>query len=69
MVFWSDETIVEAVIDAIRRGWVLNTELRSELLGIVDEAVGADRVLVAVAIDDLRQAIKDALPKWLKRLI
>ena len=59
MVFWSDETIVEAVIDVIRRGWVLNTELRSELLAIIDEAVRADRVLVAVAIDDAIVAVAD----------
>ena len=59
MVFWSDETIVEAVIDAIRRGWILNTELRSELLAIIDETVRADRVLVAVAIDDAIVAVAD----------
>jgi YVTN family beta-propeller protein len=59
MVFWSDETIVEAVIDAIRRGWILNEELRSELLAIIDEAVRADRVLVAVAIDDAIVAVAD----------
>lgn len=45
MVFWSEETIVEAVLDAIRRGWILDAELRSELLAIIDEAVRADRVL------------------------
>ncbi len=57
MVFWSDETMVEAVIDAIKRGWILNAELRSELLAIVDEIIRADRVLVAVAIDDAIVAI------------
>jgi len=59
MVFWSDETIVEAVIDAIRHGWILNAEIRSELLAIIDEAVRADRVLVAVAIDDAIVAVAD----------
>ncbi len=44
--------MVKAVIDTLRRGWILNTELRSELLAIVDEVTRADRVLVAVAIDD-----------------
>jgi len=51
-VFSYEVTIVEAVLDAIRRGWIVNAELRSELLAIVDEAVRADRVLAAVAIDD-----------------
>ena len=51
-VFSYETTIVEAVLDAIRRGWIMNAELRSELLAIVDEAVRADRVLAAVAIDD-----------------
>ena len=51
-VFSYEATFVEAVLDAIRRGWIVNAELRSELLAIVDEAVRADRVLAAVAIDD-----------------
>jgi len=58
-VFWSEVTIVEAVIDTIRRGWVLNTELRSDLLSIVDEIIRADRTLVAVVIDDAIVAIAD----------
>jgi YVTN family beta-propeller protein len=58
-VFWSEEIVVEAIIDAVRRGWVLNAELRSELLSIVDEIVRADRVLVAVVIDDAIVAIAD----------
>ena len=59
MVFWSDETVVEAVIDAIRRGWILDVELHSKLLAVIDEAVRADRVLVAVAIDDAVVAVAD----------
>lgn len=51
-VFFYEVTIVEAVLDAIRRGWIVNEDIRSELLAIVDEAVRADRVLAAVAIDD-----------------
>jgi YVTN family beta-propeller protein len=51
-VFSYEATIVEAVLDAIRRGWIVNEDIRSELLAIVDEAVRADRVLAAVAIDD-----------------
>jgi len=58
-VFLNEETIVEAVIDAIRRGWILDTVLRSELLAIIDETVRADRVLVAVAIDDAIVAVAD----------
>lgn len=58
-VFWSEEMIVEAVIDAIRSGWVLNAELRSELLSVVDEIIRSDRVLVAVVIDDAIVAIAD----------
>ncbi|MHC4439400.1 MAG: beta-propeller fold lactonase family protein [Planctomycetota bacterium] len=59
-VFWSEVTMIEAVIDTIRRGWVLNGELRSELLSIVDEIIRADRVLVAVVIDDAIVAIADS---------
>jgi YVTN family beta-propeller protein len=58
-VFDSGQTVVEAVIMAIRSGWVSNTELRSELLAVIDESVRADRVLVAVAIDDAIVAVKD----------
>jgi YVTN family beta-propeller protein len=59
MVFWSDETIVDAVIDAIRHGWILDVELRSKLLAVIDEVIRADRVLVAVAIDDAIIAVAD----------
>jgi len=51
-VFSCEETIVNAILNAIRRGWITNTELHAELLAIVDQAVRADRVLAAVAIDD-----------------
>jgi YVTN family beta-propeller protein len=51
-VFRAEQTMVEAILDTIRRGWIINAELRSELLAIIDEAVRADRVLAAVAIDD-----------------
>ena len=51
-VFGSGQTMVEAILDAIRQGWIMNEELRSELLTIIDETLRADRVLVAVAIDD-----------------
>lgn len=50
--FEAEQTMVKAVLDAIRRGWIVNAELRSELLAVTDEAVSADRVLAAVAIDD-----------------
>ena len=52
--------MVEDIIAAIRRGWILDAELRSELLAVVDEIVRADRVLVAVAIDDAIVAVADA---------
>jgi YVTN family beta-propeller protein len=58
-VFWSEAAIVQSAIDAIRRGWVLNAELRSELLSIVDAIIRADRVLAAVVIDDAIVAIAD----------
>jgi len=51
-VFGAEQTMMEAILDTIRRGWIMNAELRSELLAIIDEAVRADRVLAAVAIDD-----------------
>ena len=51
-VFGVEQTMVEAILDTIRRGWIINAELRSELLAIIDVAVRADRVLAAVAIDD-----------------
>jgi len=51
-VFEAEQTMVQAILDAIRRGWVTSVELRSELLAIIDEAVRADRVLAAVVIDD-----------------
>ena len=60
MVFGSDETIVQDIIGAISRGWILDPELRSELLAVIDEVVRADRVLVAVAIDDAIVAVADA---------
>lgn len=60
MVFWSDETTVEDIIDAIRRGWILDAELRSGLIGFIDEIVRADRVLVAVAIDDAIVAVAES---------
>jgi len=52
MVFWNDQTTVEAILDAVGRGWITNAEVRSELLAIISEVVRADRVLAAVAIDD-----------------
>jgi hypothetical protein len=51
-VFESEQTMVEAILNAVRRGWIMNAELRLELLAIADAVVRADRVLVAVAIDD-----------------
>ena len=50
--FASSQTMVEAVLDALRRGWIVNAKLSAELLAIVDGVVRADRVLVAVVIDD-----------------
>jgi len=52
VVFEAEQTMVQAALDTIRRGWIMNAELRAELLAIVDEAVRADRVLALVAIDD-----------------
>jgi YVTN family beta-propeller protein len=62
-VFASEQTMVQAVLDTIRRGWITNADLRTELLAIADETVRADRVLAAVAIDDaiMAQAAADAL--------
>jgi YVTN family beta-propeller protein len=60
-VFSYEATIVEAILDAIRRGWIVNAELRNELLAIVDEAVRADRVLATVAIDDAIVAVADPM--------
>lgn len=51
-VFQSGQAMVQAILDAVRRGWIMDAEIRSELLAVVDEVVRADRVLVAVAIDD-----------------
>jgi len=51
-VFETGQAMVKAILDSIRRGWITNTEIRAELLAITDEAVRADRVLAAVAIDD-----------------
>ena len=52
VVFETGQAMVEDTLESIRRGWIINAELRSELLAIVDQAVRADRVLAAVAIDD-----------------
>ncbi len=62
-VFGSGQTMVEAVLKAIRDGWVVGAALRTELLAVANEAVRADRVLVAVAIDDaiMAGADRDAL--------
>ena len=51
-VFGSGQTMVEAILDTIQKGWIMNMEIRSELLAIVNEELQADRVLAAVAIDD-----------------
>lgn len=51
-VFASNQTTVKGILNAIRQGWIVNSELEAELLTIVDEEVRADRVLAAVAIDD-----------------
>ena len=52
VVFDTGQAMVEATLDTIRRGWIIEAELHVELLAIVDEAVRAHRVLAAVAIDD-----------------
>jgi YVTN family beta-propeller protein len=52
VVFETGQAMVEATLDTIRRGWIMDAELHVELLAIVDQAVHADRVLAAVAIDD-----------------
>jgi YVTN family beta-propeller protein len=51
-VFRSGISMVDAVLKAVRHGWITGAELRGELLAIADEAVRADRVLAAVAMDD-----------------
>jgi len=58
-VFASERKMVEAILDALRRGWIVNPKLETELLAIVDEIVRADRVLAAVAIDDAIMAQAD----------
>jgi len=50
--FWCDEMMVESIVDAIKHGWILNAELHSELMAIIDETIRADRVLVEICIDD-----------------
>ncbi|NQV31358.1 MAG: YncE family protein [Phycisphaeraceae bacterium] len=52
VVFETGQAMVEATLDTIRRGWIMDAELHVELLAIVDQAVRADRVLAAVVIDD-----------------
>ncbi|NQV34188.1 MAG: YncE family protein [Phycisphaeraceae bacterium] len=52
IVFGAGEDTVKAILNAVRNGWIINTELRSELLAISDAVVRAHRVLAAVAIDD-----------------
>ena len=59
-VFASEQKMVEAIFDALRRGWIVNPELETELLAIVDEIVRADRVLAAVVIDDAIVAQADS---------
>lgn len=51
-VFASGQATVEAMLNAIRRGWIVNTKLNAELLAVADEIARASRVLAAVAIDD-----------------
>ncbi len=45
--------MIKAVLNTIRSGWIVDAELRSELLAIVSQIVRANRVLAAVAIDDV----------------
>lgn len=59
-LFASEQTMVQAMLDAIRLGWIVSAKLETELLAIVDEVVRADRVLAAVAIDDALVAKADA---------
>ena len=58
--FASAQTMVEAIFDALRLGWVVNVKLEAELLAVVEEVVRADRVLAAVAIDDAIMAKAEA---------
>ena len=60
VVFETGQAMVEATLESIRRGWIMDAELHVELLAIVDQAVRADRVLAAVAIDDAIVGQKDA---------
>ena len=60
-VFASGRTTVEAVLDALRRGWIVDPKLNGELLAVVDEVVRAYRVLTAVAIDDAIPAKADPM--------
>lgn len=59
-VFAAGQKMVEAILDALRRGWIVNPELETELLTIVDEVVRAGRVLAAVVIDDAILAQADS---------
>ena len=52
VAFEATQTMVQATLDAVRRGWIINLDLRSKLLAVVDEILRADRILAAVAIDD-----------------
>ena len=58
--FASEQTMVQAILDALRRGWIVNSELETELLAIVDEVVRANRVLATVVIDDAIVAQADS---------
>ena len=58
--FESAQEMVQAVLNAIRQGWIMNAEIRSELLAVVDEVARADRVLAAVAVDDAIMAGADS---------
>jgi len=60
IVFATEQKMVGAIFDALRRGWIVNPKLETELLAIVDEVVRADRVLAAVAIDDAIMAKAEA---------
>lgn len=59
-VFTSNQAAVKGILDALRRGWIVNPEIETELLAIADEIVRADRVLAAVVIDDAIVARADS---------
>jgi len=52
VVFGASGDMMMSVLMAIRQGWIIDADLTTELLAIVNTVVRANRVLAAVVIDD-----------------